>query len=103
MMSRIGRMALLGCALAAFCLHTAASVRWLVINFTYGNRKGIPVDPDTAILFFSVLVLFAALPWLSKSLRQTRLRALVLITVLNILAFAFTGALWLTGCINFIR
>jgi len=100
MMSRIGRMALLGCALAAFCLHMAASVRWLVINFTYGNRKGIPVDFDKAALFFFVIVLLAALPWLSKSLRQTRLKALVITTILNVSAFAFTGALLLSGCVR---
>ena len=102
MMSRIVRAALLGCAIAAFCLNLAASVRWLVINFTYGNRKGIPVDFDKAALFFFVIVLLAALPWLSKSLRQTRLKALVITTILNVSAFAFTGALLLSGCIEFI-
>ena len=102
MIRRIVRAALLGCAIAAFCLHTAASVRWLVINFTYGNRKGIPVHPDKAVLFFSVIVLLAALPWLSKSLRQTRLKAIVITTILNVLAFALTGVLLLIGCIEFI-
>jgi len=102
MMSRIVRAALLGCAIAAFCLNLAASVRWLVINFTYGNRKGIPVHPDKAVLFFSVIVLLAALPWLSKSLRQTRLKAIVITTILNVLAFALTGVLLLIGCIEFI-
>ena len=103
MMRRIARAALLGCAIAAFCLHTTASVRWLVINFTYGNRKGIPVHPDKAVMFFSVIVLLAALPWLSKSLRQTRLKALIITTVLNVSAFALTAALLLIDCIRFIR
>jgi hypothetical protein len=103
MIRRIARAALLGCAIAAFCLNLAASVRWLVVNFTYGNRHGCAVHPDKAILFFSVIVLLAALPWLSKSLRQTRLKALVLTTILNVLAFAFTGALLLTGCLNLVR
>jgi len=97
------RKALLACAFVGPLLHAAASCRWLVIYLTYGNRKGIPLDPDKVVLAYVLPALLAGIPWLSRSVRRKHTKALVAATVLNLLAFVFAACLLHAGIIRILR
>ncbi len=103
MMKSTSKTFLLSTALAAFVLHVIASSRWLIIYFTRGNRKTIPVDLNEAVLFFGLVLVFAFLGWFSHTVRKQHIKLMAVATGLNIIACLFTGTLMLTGIIKIIR
>ena len=90
-------------ALAALAIHVTASVRWLLIDLTRGNRKGIPLSADQAVPFFLVLALLACAAWLSKKARDDSRLTLTIITIMNVVAFGFTAGLMQTGVIRILK
>ena len=83
-------------------LHAVASSRWLVVHFTRGNRKTIPVDLDEAFLFFGMVLVLACLGWFNRSVRTQDIKPMAVATGLNVIACLFTGTLVLTGIIEII-
>jgi len=102
-MRRLGKAVLLGAPFLGFALHLLVSSRWAVIHFTWGNRKTIPLDLNEVLCFFVFIVALLAIGWLSRTLRQSHLRLLVIATGLNVVAFLFTASLMLTGIIAIVE
>lgn len=94
---------LIAAAVAAFLIHTAASVRWLLIDMTRGNRKGIPLSADEAVPFLLTIAMFACAVWFSKKARDESRRKLTVITIMNVAAFCFTAVLMQTGVITILK
>ena len=91
----------LGCI--AFILHIACITRWTVIYYTYGNQKGIPVDPSDAYQFYMFLLILSLQPLLFSIISKHLRLFLVLTTFLNFVAFGCTGWLLRAGIVVLMR
>ena len=87
----------------AFILHIACVARWTVIYYTYGNQKGIPVDPSDAYRFYILLLVLSLQPLLFSIISRHLRFFLVLSTFLNLVAFGYTGWLLRTGIVELMR
>ena len=102
-MTKTGKVVLLGAAFGGFVVHCVASLRWLVIDLTRGNRTGIPIDSREAMVFLLAIAILASTPWMSRTIRTGEAKMLGVATAMNATVFAFTGALLWTGVIYVLK
>jgi uncharacterized membrane protein YhdT len=93
----------LSMAYIAFALHMTCVIRWTVIHYTYGNQKGIPVDPFKAYPFYVLVLILFLQPLLFRTVRKYMRGLLALATVLNLAAFGYTSWLLHSGIVRFMR